>query len=98
MSSSPTNPIIALSWLAEIEEANSIKQLQTSMYSHAGTIINFETLDMNIAAGLMRGMHGDFKKRVTMRDEQHHMIRKKMLTGRQIAFLMFQHFQISDFG
>ena len=40
-------------------------------------------------------MHGDFKK-VTVRDEQYQVIHKRMLTGRQIAFLMFQHFHIND--
>ena len=44
----------------------------------------------------MKVMHGYFKKRITMRDEQHQVLHKKMLTGRQIAFLMFQHFQIAD--
>ena len=59
-------------------------------------MIDLETLDTNVAAGLMKVMHGDFKKRITMRDEQHQVLHKKMLTGRHIAFLMFKHFQIAD--
>ena len=31
-----------------------------------------------------------------MRDEQYRVVPKQMLAGRQIAFLMFQHFQIND--
>ena len=96
ISAASTNPIIALSWVAEIEEARTIEQLHSSIYLHEGTMINFETLDMKIAAGIMKVMHGDFKKRVTMKDEQHQMQRKKMLTGRQVAFMMFQHFQLND--
>ena len=68
------------------------------MYTKDGQVIDFETLDTKIAAGLMRVMHGDFKKRITMREEQHQMLHKRMLTGRQIVFLMFQHFQIADLG
>ena len=55
-----------------------------------------KTLDAKVAAGLMKIMHGDLKKRVTMRDEQYQVAHKQMLTGSQIAFLMFQHFQIND--
>ena len=31
-----------------------------------------------------------------MRDEQHQVLHKRMITGRQLAFLMFQHFQTAD--
>jgi len=58
--------------------------------------VDFETLDTKVAAGLMNIIHGDFKKRVTMRDEQYLVVHKQMLTGRQLAFLMFQHFQINE--
>ena len=33
---------------------------------------------------------------ITMKGEDHQMIHKKMLNGRQIAWLMFQHFRIND--
>ena len=44
----------------------------------------------------MKIMYGDFKKRVTMRDEQYQVMHKQMLAGRQLAFLIFQHFQIDE--
>ena len=31
-----------------------------------------------------------------MKDEQYQVVHKQMLVGRQIAFIMFQHFQIND--
>ena len=73
-----------------------VDQLRSSVYQGDGHHVDFETLDTKVAAGLMKIMHGDFKKRVTMRDEQYQVVHKQMLAGRQIAFLMFQHFQIND--
>ena len=58
--------------------------------------MDYETLETKVAAGLMQIMHGDFKKRVTMRDEQYQVVHKQMLTGRQLEFLMFQHFQTNE--
>ena len=96
IASSSTKPTVALAWASEVDEAKEVDQLRSSVYQGDGHRANFETLDTKVAAGLMKIMHGDFKKKVTMRDEQYQVIHKQMLTGRQIAFLLFQHFQIND--
>ena len=93
IASSSTKPTVALAWASEIDEAKEVDQLKSSVYQGDGHHVDFETLDIKVAAGLMKIMHGDFKKRVTMKDEQYQVVRKQMLTGRQIAFIMFQHFQ-----
>ena len=95
-SSSSTKPSLALAWASEIDVATDVDQLRTSVYNQDGVSIDFETLDTKVAAGLMKVMQGDFKKRITMRDEQHQVLHKDMLTGRHIASLMFQHFHIAD--
>ena len=94
--SASTKPAAALEWISEIDEATSIDQLSSSVFVHKGSSINFETLDSKVAAGIMSIMHGDLKRRISMRDELHQIMHKRMLTGRQVAFLMFQHFQICD--
>ena len=95
LASSPTKPTVALAWASEIDEGTSIDQFRSSVYTGEGLVVDVETLDTKVAAGLTKIMHGDFTKRVTMNDEGHHIIRKKMLNGRQIACLMFQHFRIN---
>ena len=87
---------MVLAWASEIDEAKEVDQLKSSVYQGDGHRVDFETLDTKVAAGLMKIMHGDFETRVTMRGEQYQVVHKQMLTGRQIAFLMFQHFQIND--
>ena len=52
-------------------------QFRSSTYTSDGLVVDFETLDTKVAAGLMKIMHGDFKKRITMKDEEHQMIHKK---------------------
>ena len=79
ISSSSTKPSVALAWASEIDEATNVDRLRTSVYSKDGQLIDFETLDTKVAAGLLEVMHGDFKKRITMRDEQHQMMHKKCL-------------------
>ena len=96
IASSSTKPTVALAWASEIDEGTSVDQFRSSVYSSDGLVVDFETLDTKVATGLMKIMHGDFKKRITMKDEEHQMIHKKMLNGRQIAWLMFQHFRIND--
>ena len=96
IASSSTKPTVALAWASEIDEAKEVDQLKSSVYQGDGHHVDFETLDTKVAAGLTNIMHGDFKKRVTMRDDQYQVVHKQMLTGRHIAFIMFHHFQIND--
>ena len=77
ISSSSTKQSLSLAWASDIDEATHVGQLRTSVYSQDGMCIDFETLDTKVAAGLMKVMHGDAKKRITMRDEQHQVLHKK---------------------
>merc|ERR1712079_672452 len=96
IASSSTKPTVALAWASEIDEVTSVDQFRSSTYTSEGLVVDFETLDTKVAAGLMKITHGDFKKRITKKDEEHQIVHKKMLNGRPIAWLTFQHFKIND--
>ena len=96
IASSSTKPTVPLAWASEIDEAKEVDHLNSSVYQGDGHHVDFETLGTKVAAALMKITHGGFKQRVTMKDEQYQVVHKQMLTGRQIAFIMFQHFQIND--
>ena len=97
VTSASTEPHAALKWAIEVEEATSLEQLASSLYrDEHGTVVDFETLDFKIASGLMKVMQGDFKKRISMDDEEHQLRFGRMLTGRQIWWKIFQHFKISE--
>ena len=63
----------------------------------SSTGISFESLDFKIATGLWKILKGDFEKkflneeRTYQRADPHYM-----LTGRQIAFRIFEHFQLPE--
>ena len=72
IASSSTKPTVALAWASEIDEGTIMDQFRSSVYSGEGLVVDCETLDTKVAAGLMKTMHGDFKKMITMNDEAHH--------------------------
>ena len=51
---------------------------------------NFLTLDFKIAAGLSKIIKGEFKRRVQLVEEQANN-KNRMLTGRQIAWMIYNH-------
>ena len=68
ITSASTKPNAALKWAMAIEEATHINQLSSSIWQDEKGTVDFETLDFKIAAGLMKIMQGDFKKRTAMDD------------------------------
>ena len=60
--------------------------------SHSGL---FEELDAKLSNELDKIMQGDFKKRIQVKETEYSK-RGEMLTGRQITWLLYDYFKISD--
>ena len=54
IASSSTKPTVALAWASEIDEGTSIDQFRSSVYTGEGVVVDFETLDTKLVAGLMK--------------------------------------------
>ena len=79
-------------WIKEIEEVTDIQSLNpaTSRYGH-----KFESLDMKIATGLWKILHGDFEKKLQIEERiLQQSTPHAMLTGRQVAYRIFKHFSL----
>ena len=83
-------------WVNEIESTKSVADLKKS-YSIAEARLqtNFEVLDSEIASGLKKVINGDFKRRAFSYEEAAQK-EERFLTGRQVASMIFEYFQVSD--
>ena len=81
------NPDEAFLWINEIEEADTMDELAESGL--------FPLLDSKIASGLSEILNGEFQRQVQVLDEKA-AIKGRMLKGRQIAWLIYQHFRLSE--
>ena len=57
---------------------------------------DFETLDCKIARGLSKILNGDFEKRVLIEEDISQEKSRQSLTGRQIAWMIYDHFKLTD--
>ena len=95
-SSCVSRPIKAMIWINEIEFAKSTAELKTS-----NTIIgaklqtNFEALDSKIASGIKKIINGEFRRRVFTVEEAAQK-EKRLLTGMQVAWMIYEYFEVSD--
>ena len=73
-------------WTSDVESAKSIADLKTSHAIIAAKLqMDFEVLDSKIASGVKKIINGDFKRK-----------RKRFLTGRQVAWTIYECFKVSD--
>ena len=86
-------PEEALVWLYEMNDAKNHHDLISST-SRQGQ--NFATLDMKIANALWRIMPGDLKRRVSIWDSLQEKQYNKMLNGRQLAWIIFDYFNMPE--
>ena len=86
----------AMVWINEIEFAKSLADLKTA-YSITKDKLqpNFDVLGSNTASGLKKIINGDFKGRVFIQGEAAQK-EKRSLTGRQVAWMIFEYFKVSD--
>ena len=81
-------------WIKEIEGVSDLQSLNPteSKFGH-----KFESLDMKIATGLWKIMSGDFEKKLQIEERiLQQSTPHAMLTGRQVAFRIFQHFSLPE--
>ena len=83
VASSSGYPKVAFHWINEVVDAKTMADLEESG--------QFETLDAKIANGLGEIISGEFQRKVHVLEEKENITKKRMLGGRQIAWLIFEH-------
>ena len=87
-------PRHAMLWIGEVEDAESVDDLISSASFTGKSILDFENLDFKIASGLRKIVRGNLKKQVTT-VEGKAQSEKSSLTDRQIAWMIYDLFEIS---
>ena len=83
-------------WIKEVEMVESVDDLIKSSCSVRGIRMpDFEVLDGKIASALNRIIHNTrFKRKVSL-EEQQAQKQDRFLRGRQIAYLIYEYFQVT---
>ena len=88
-------PTEAMHWIKEAEIVDSVDDLMSSSSTRGIRIPNFEILDARIASALNKIIHNShFKRRLSL-EEQKDQKEDRFLRGRQIAYLIYDHFQVT---
>ena len=96
VSNKSARPKEALKWISEVDHAKCLEELMTSCSINDPDIEDFETLDGKISTALLKICHGLFQKKVLFEDEKFQKKHDVTLTGRQIAWMIYHHFKISE--
>ena len=81
-------PTEAIQWIIEVEMVDSVDDSRSSSP-------NFEVLDARIASALNKIIHNShFKRRISL-EEQKAQKQDRFLRGRQIAYLIYDHFRVT---
>ena len=85
-------PTEAMQWIKEVELVDSVDELRSSS---SISMPNFEVLDARIASALNKIIHNShFKRRISL-EEQKAQKEDRFLRGRQIAYLIYDHFRVT---
>ena len=88
-------PTEAMQWIKEVEMLDSVDDLMSSSSTGGIQMPNFEVLDARIASALNRIIHNShFKRRISL-EEQKAQKEDRFLRGRQIAYLIYDHFGVT---
>ena len=88
-------PAEAMRWIKEVEMVDSVDDLKSSSSIRGISMPNFEVLDARIASALNKIIHNShFKRRVSL-EEQKAQKQDRFLRGRQIAYLIYDHFRVT---
>ena len=88
------NPQVTTSWSTEVEKAKSIDELKTSRSILGRTdFLDYKIFDVLIASALKKILNSEveFLKRISI-EEQRALKDDQFLPGRQIAFMIYEHF------
>ena len=85
----------AMLWIKEVEMVDSMDELKSSSSVTGIRMSDFEVLDARIASALNRIIHNShFKKRICL-EEQKAQKEDRFFRGRQIAYLIYDHFRVT---
>ena len=88
-------PTEAMQWIKEVELVDSVDELRSSSSIRGISMPNFEVLDARIASALNKIIHNfHFKGKVSL-EEQKAQKEDRFLRGRQIAYLIYDHFRVT---
>ena len=82
-------------WIKEVEMVDSVDDLKSSSSVRGIQMPNIEVLDAGIASALNRIIYNShFKRRISL-EEQKAQKQDRFLRGRQIAYLIYDHFRVT---
>ena len=84
-----------MQWIKEVELVDSVDELTSSSSIWCISMPNFEVLDARIASALNRIIHNTQFKRMVSLEEQKAQKEDRFLRGRQIAYLIYDHFRVT---
>ena len=84
-----------MQWIKEVELADSVDELRSSSSTRGISMPNFEVLDARIASALNKIIHNSLLKRKISLEEQKAQKEDRFLRGRQIAYLIYDHFRVT---
>ena len=89
-------PTEAKLWTKEVEMVDSVDDLRSSLSVRGmQKMPNFEVLDAKFASALTRIIHNTHFKRKVSLEEQKALRENRFLRGRQIAYLIYEYFQVT---
>ena len=84
-----------MQWIKEVELADSVDELRSSSSIRSIPMPDFEVLDARIASALNKIIHNSHFKRKISLEEQKAQKEDRFLRGRQNAYLIYEHFQVT---
>ena len=88
-------PTEAVLWIKEVEMVDSVDDLKSSCSVRGIRMPDFEVLDARIASALNKIIHNTHLKRRISLEEQKAQKQDRFLCGRQIAYLIYEYFQVT---
>ena len=85
----------AMQWIKEVEMVDSEDESRSSSSTRGISMPNFEVLDARIASALNKIIHNSHFKRKISLEEQKAQKEDRFLRGRQIAYLIYDHFRVT---
>ena len=82
-------------WIKEVEMVESVDDLKSSCSVKGNWMPKIEVLDAKIASALNRIIHNTKFKRKVRLEEQKAQKEDRFLCGRQIAYLIYEYFQVT---
>ena len=79
-----------------MELVDSVDDFKSSSSTRGISMPNFEVLDARIASALNKIIHNSHFKRKISLEEQKAQKQDRFLRGRQIAFLIYEYFRVTE--